>query len=487
MTIRADALDAHAMAITQGILPPEEALSDDLRLKDITNDVTRPLERFPGVAWWIAFGFAATLLGFFVFVVFNLLRRGQGIFGIHNPVGWAVDITNFVFWIGIGHAGTLISAILFLLRQKWRTAINRSAEAMTIFAVMTAGLFPLLHTGRQWVTFWLFPYPNDRLLWVNFRSPLLWDVFAVSTYFTISLLFWYSGLIPDFATIRDRAKSLLRKSIFNKLSFGWTGSVRNWNHYEKAYLIFAGASTALVLSVHTVVSYDFASSILPGWHTTIFPPYFVAGAIFSGFAMVVTLVTFMRWGFKLEHLITLRHMELMNKIILVTGSMVGFAYMTEFFIAWYSENPYERFVFLNRAFGPFYWAFWTMFICNAVIPQVFWFKKMRTSIPVMFIISLLVNVGMWFERFNIIVSSLHRDFLPSSWDYYKPTWYDWGWTAGSFGFFLTLFLIFVRFFPVISMAEMKSSLPNPAGTGSSAEPLMATHHSSHQEGQVSHG
>ncbi len=467
MTVRADALDAHAMAIAEGILPSEEMLSPDLRLKDVTNDVLTPLERFPSGGWWIMFAGASGLLGMFLFVVFNLLRRGQGIFGIHNPVGWAVDITNFVFWIGIGHAGTLISAILFLLRQKWRTAINRSAEAMTIFAVMTAGMFPLLHTGRQWLGFWLFPYPNDRLLWVNFRSPLLWDVFAVSTYFTISLLFWYSGLMPDFATIRDRATSLFRKKIFNALSLGWTGSVRNWNHYEKAYLIFAGASTALVLSVHTVVSYDFASSILPGWHTTIFPPYFVAGAIFSGFAMVVTLVVIMRYAFKLQHLITLRHMELMNKIILVTGMMVGFAYSTEFFIAWYGENPYERFVFLNRAFGPFYWAFWTMFICNVAVPQMFWFKRMRTSIPVMFVISILVNVGMWFERFNIIVSSLHRDFLPSSWDYYKPTMYDWGWTAGSFGLFFTLFLVFVRVFPVIAMAEMKATLPNPVGKGKS--------------------
>ena len=463
MTVRADMMDAHAKAVAEGIIPSEEYLSRDLRLKDVTNDVIRPLERFPNAAWWLTVGVTGALVALFVFVVATLLHRGQGIFGIHHPVGWAVDITNFVFWIGIGHSGTLISAILFLLRQKWRTAINRSAEAMTIFAVMTAGLFPLLHTGRQWVAFWLIPYPNDRLLWVNFRSPLLWDVFAVSTYFTMSLLFWYSGLMPDFATIRDRAKSLFRKKIFNTLSLGWTGSVRNWNHYEKAYLIFAGTSTALVLSVHTVVSYDFASSILPGWHTTIFPPYFVAGAIFSGFAMVITLLVIMRQAFRLEHLITMRHLELMNKIILVTGSMVGLAYLTEFFIAWYSENPYERFVFLNRAFGPFYWAFWTMFICNVMVPQIFWFKRMRTTIPIMFLASILVNVGMWFERFNIIVSSLHRDFLPSSWDYYKPTIYDWSWTAGSFGFFFTLFLVFVRFFPVISMAEVKSSLPNPAG------------------------
>lgn len=463
MSTAVDMTDAKIRAEAEGILPPESPLGHDLRLHDVTRDVIRPLERFPGLLWWLTIGFTGLLLAGFIFVVYNLLRRGQGLFGIHHPVGWAVDITNFVFWIGIGHAGTLISAILFLLRQRWRTAINRSAEAMTIFAVMTAGLFPLLHVGRQWLAFWLVPYPNDRLLWVNFRSPLLWDVFAVSTYFTISLLFWYTGLVPDFATIRDKARSALRKTIFNRLSFGWTGSVRNWNHYEKAYLIFAGLSTPLVLSVHSVVSFDFATSLVPGWHTTIFPPYFVAGAIFSGFAMVVTLVVIMRWGFKLEHLITMRHMELMNKIILVTSMMVGLAYCTEFYIAWYSENPFERYVFLNRAFGPFWWAFWTMFICNVMVPHVFWFKRMRRSLPVMFVASILVNIGMWFERFNIIVSSLHRDFLPSAWDYYKPTIYDWTWTAGSFGFFFTLFLLFARLFPVISMAEMKSSLPNPVG------------------------
>lgn len=442
----------------------EEFLSRDIRLGQVTKDVIAPTERMPSITWWLAFLGASSLLGVGVLVVLILLIRGQGIFGISHPYGWAFDITNFVFWIGIGHAGTLISAILFLLRQRWRTAINRSAEAMTIFAVMTAGIFPLLHTGRQWVAYWLVPIPNDRLLWVNFRSPLLWDVFAVSTYFTISLLFWYTGLVPDFATMRDKAKNFFRKKFYGALSLGWTGSMRDWNHYEKAYLLFAGMSTALVLSVHTVVSYDFATSIVPGWHTTIFPPYFVAGAIFSGFAMVVTLLVFMRTAFRLEHYITIRHMELMNKIILLTGMLVGYAYLTEFFIAWYSENPFERYVFVNRLTGPFAPAFYIMFFCNVLVPQVFWFKKARTSIPIMFVISLLVNVGMWFERFNIIVSSLHRDFLPSNWDNFVPTIYDFGWTIGAFGLFFTLFLLFVRVFPTVSIAEIKHTLPKPADT-----------------------
>ncbi len=440
----------------------EQFLSRDIRLGHVTKDVVAPTERMPSMGWWIGFLIASGMLGIGAITIYILLTRGQGIFGLSHPYGWAFDITNFVFWIGIGHAGTLISAILFLLRQKWRTSINRSAEAMTIFAVMTALIFPLLHTGRQWVAYWLVPLPNDRLLWVNFRSPLLWDVFAVSTYFTISLLFWYTGLVPDFATMRDKAKNFLRKKIYGALSLGWTGSMRDWNHYEKAYLLFAGMSTALVLSVHTVVSYDFATSIIPGWHTTIFPPYFVAGAIFSGFAMVVTLLVFMRTAFKLEHYITIRHMELMNKIILLTGMLVGYAYLTEFFIAWYSENPFERYVFMNRLTGPFSWAFYIMFFCNVAVPQIFWFKKMRTSIPVMFVVSLLVNVGMWFERFNIIVSSLHRDFLPTNWDNFSPTIFDFGWTIGAFGLFLTLFLLFVRVFPTVSIAEIKHSLPKPA-------------------------
>ncbi len=450
-------------ASAEELLPPAELVSRDIRIGHVTRDVIAPTEVMPGPGWFIAFGISLTMLGIGVVTITRLLMQGQGIFGISHPVGWAFDITNFVFWIGIGHAGTLISAILFLLRQYWRTAINRSAEAMTIFAVMTAGLFPLLHTGRQWVTFWLFPYPNERLLWVNFRSPLVWDVFAVSTYLTISLLFWYQGLVPDFATMRDKAKNLIRKKIYGVLSLGWTGSMRAWNHYEKAYLIFAGLSTPLVLSVHSIVSFDFAVSILPGWHTTIFPPYFVAGAIFSGFAMVVTLTVIMRKAFKLEHLITIRHMELMNMIIMATGTMVGYAYLTELFTAWYSENPYERFVFFNRAFGPYAWAFWTMMTCNAFIPQIFWIKRARRSIAVMFVVSIFVNIGMWFERFNIIVTSLHRDFLPSAWEIYVPTIWDFGWTIGAFGLFFTLFLLFCRVAPTISLAEMKYTLPNPTG------------------------
>lgn len=362
---------------------------------------------------------------------------------------------ELVFWIGIGHAGTLISAILFLFRQKWRTSINRSAEAMTIFAVMTAGIFPLLHVGRQWQAFWLFPYPNTRALWVNFRSPLLWDVFAVSTYFLISLTFWYIGLVPDLATVRDRAKNKIRKTVYRVLSLGWVGSARGWNHYETAYMLLAGLSTPLVLSVHSIVSFDFAVSILPGWHTTIFPPYFVAGAIFSGFAMVVTLLVIARKVFKLESYIRIVHLENMNKIIMVTGLMVGYAYATEFFTAWYSGNHYERFVFINRAFGAYGWAYWTMVTCNVLVPQLFWAKKIRRSIPAMFAISIFVNIGMWFERFVIIVSSLHRGFIPSTWSMYAPTGVEVGILIGSFGIFFTCFLLFARLFPTIAMAEIK--------------------------------
>ena len=424
---------------------------------DLANDVCKPLESFPTGKWYACFAFSLAALIVGVYCGHGLFTRGIGVWGLNQPVGWAVDITNFVFWIGIGHAGTLISAILFLFRQKWRTAINRSAEAMTIFAVMTAGIWPLIHTGRPWLAFyWLFPYPNQRQLWVNFRSPLLWDVFAVSTYFTISLLFWYIGLIPDIATVRDRAKNKIRKFVYTVLSFGWRGSARNWNHYEMTYLILAGLSTPLVLSVHSIVSFDFAVSILPGWHTTIFPPYFVAGAIFSGFAMVLTLLVIAREVFNLKAYIKLVHLENMNKIMLLTGMMVGYAYIMEFFIAWYSGNAYEQFIFINRATGPFMWAYWIMMTCNVIVPQVFWIRKWRRSIPVMFVCSLLINIGMWFERFVIIVTSLHRDYLPSSWRYYVPTLHDWGMTLGSFGFFMVLFLLFCRVLPSICMFEVKT-------------------------------
>jgi len=446
--------------------PSTEAILPDVLVRggktfaDVNDDVSRPLESFPTGKWWFLFSICLGVLGIWAFSVGSFIYYGQGVLGINQPSGWGTDITNFVFWVGIGHAGTLISAILFLFRQKWRTAINRSAEAMTIFAVITALSFPILHTGRVWyAAFWLLPYPNQRNLWVNFRSPLLWDVFAVGTYFTVSAVFWYVGLIPDLASVRDRAKNKIRKAIYTFLSLGWRGSNKNWSHYEVAYMILAGLSTPLVLSVHTIVSFDFAVSQIPGWHTTIFPPYFVAGAIFSGFAMVVTLLVIMREMFNLKAYITLDHLEKMNKIIMATSLMVGYAYSCEFFIAWYSGSGFERYVFINRAFGPYWWAYWIMTGCNVFIPQLFWSRWARRSIPVMFVISLFVNIGMWFERYVIVVTSLHRDFLPSSWAMYVPTFYDWGWTLGSFGLFGSLFLLFCRFLPTIAMSEVKGVMP----------------------------
>ena len=413
--------------------------------------LTRPTSN----GWYFGFGIAFLLTMMMLYAVGYLFVRGVGIWGITIPIGWGFAIVNFVWWIGIGHAGTLISAILLLLRQSWRNSINRFAEAMTLFAVSAAGLFPLIHVGRPWLAYWLFPYPNTMNYWPQFRSPLVWDVFAVSTYATISLLFWFIGLVPDLATLRDRATGKIRQYVMGALSLGWRGSARHWRHYEAAYLILAGISTPLVLSVHTIVSFDFATSVIPGWHTTIFPPYFVAGAIFSGFACVMTLLLIARWSLNLDDLITIKHLENMNKIILVTGSIVGYAYATEFFIAWYSGNPYEKFAFINRAFGPYYWAYWTMISCNVLIPQLYWFKRMRTNLWVMFIISITTNIGMWFERFVIIVTSLHRDFLPSSWGYFKPTWVDMCTFTGTVGLFLTLFLIFARFLPMIAISEVK--------------------------------
>lgn len=429
-------------------------------LKDVSDDICAPVETFPGKGWVGLFLGAKTLLLFYICILASVVGVGIGLLGVNSPVFWGTMIVTFVFWIGIGHAGTLISAVLFLFRQKWRTSVARTAEAMTVFAVMTAGLFPLLHTGRPWLDYWLFPYPNQRgPLWVNFRSPLLWDVFAVSTYATVSMVFWYIGLVPDFATIKDRAKNKIRRSVYGALSLGWRGTAKNWSHYEMVYLILAGLSTPLVLSVHTIVSFDFAVSNLPGWHTTIFPPYFVAGAIFSGFAMVVTLMTLVRIGFpEFKNYVTLDHMEVMNKIIMTTGMLVGYAYAAEFFIAWYSGNAYERFVFVNRAFGPYGWSYWVMVTCNVIIPQLFWFRRFRRSIPVMFVVSIFVNIGMWFERFVITVTSLHRDFLPSSWGMYAWSWFDTGVLVGSFGMFLTLFLLYLRLFPAISIAEVKPVL-----------------------------
>jgi molybdopterin-containing oxidoreductase family membrane subunit len=410
--------------------------------------------------WWPAFLISAGMAGMMFAMIAYLVATGVGVWGLNQPAGWAWDITNFVFWIGIGHAGTLISAILFLLRQKWRTSINRAAEAMTLFAVACAGVFPMIHVGRIWLApIYLAPLPNGNDIWPQFRSPLLWDVFAVSTYGTVSLLFWYIGLIPDLATMRDRATSKLRRLAYGFFALGWTGSNRHWSNYEKAYLLLAGLSTPLVLSVHSIVSFDFAVSQVPGWHTTIFPPYFVAGAIFSGFGMVLTLLIPLRTLCKLEDLITVRHVELMGKVVLATGSIVGYAYGMEFFIAWYGGNPNELYAFKNRAFGPYWWAYWSMISCNVICPQLFWFKKIRTNLVVVFIISIFVNIGMWFERFVIIVTSLHRDYLPSSWGYFSPTYVDILTFVGSFGLFCTLFLLFMRFLPMIAISEVKGVTP----------------------------
>ena len=426
---------------------------------EVTHDVCRPMEGSPGTLWWMAFLVALSFLGLGVAAVSYLLSKGVGVWGLNRTVGWGFDITNFVFWVGIGHAGTLISAVLFLFRQRWRTAVNRSAEAMTIFAVMCAGLFPIIHMGRPWLAFFVFPYPNTRgPLWINFRSALCWDVFAISTYFLISLGFWYIGLIPDLATLRDRTRSRIKRALFGFFSLGWSGSMRTWLRYETVYLLLAGLATPLVFSVHTIVSMDFATSVIPGWHTTIFPPYFVSGAIFSGLAMVLTLMLIARKTMGLEDYITQRHVSAMCKLIIATGGIVGTAYATEFFIAWYSGNEYELFVFLNRALGPYAWAYWIMVSCNVLIPQLLWFRWVRENLLLVWILSIFINIGMWFERFVIIVTSLHRDFLPSSWALYLPTKIEVATLLGSFGLFFTLFLLFCRFLPVIAIAEIKGVL-----------------------------
>ena len=447
------------MSASTAAWPPRESLVEGApSYAEVTREIAAPLERPATTAWWVAFLVAASALALGIALVAYTINVGIGAWGLNRTVGWGFDITNFVFWVGIGHAGTLISAILLLLRQQWRTSIARAAEAMTIFAVMCAGIFPLIHMGRPWLAFWMFPYPNTRgSLWVNYRSPLVWDVFAISTYFTVSLLFWYLGMIPDFATMRDRARGL-RQKLYGWLSLGWDGSARSWQRYEKACLLLAGLATPLVVSVHTIVSFDFSTSVIPGWHTTIFPPYFVAGAVFSGFAMVMTLLLITRRVMRLERLITLRHLDYMAKVLLTTGLIVGFAYATEVFIAWYSASRFERFTFWNRAFGPYAWAYWLMVFCNIVVPQMFWFARARRSLPLLFAGALLVNVGMWFERFNIVVISLHRDYLPSSWSMYVPTPVELGILLGSFGLFFTCFLLFVRVAPVVAFHEVKHTL-----------------------------
>ncbi len=409
--------------------------------------------------WWIGFGIGFVLTNMMLVSLIYLFARGTGIWGVNIPVGWGFAIINFVWWIGIGHAGTLISAILLLLRQEWRTSINRFAEAMTLFAVACAGIFPVIHTGRPWLAYWLFPYPNTMGLWPNFRSPLIWDVFAVSTYASVSLLFWYVGLIPDMATLRDRTVKIIPKRIYGVLSLGWRGSVRHWHRYETAYLLLAGLSTPLVVSVHTIVSFDFAVSITPGWHATIFPPYFVAGAVFAGFAMVLTIAIPLRRVYELQDFVTAQHLDYMARVMLATGLIVGYGYLTEAFMAWYSANPYETFMMSNRMTGPYAPVYWLLITCNILSIQALWFEKVRATPIGLFIVAMFVNVGMWLERFIIVATSLHRDFLPSSWAMYAGTVWDWSLFIGTLGFFVSLLFLFIRFLPMISIFEMKTMVP----------------------------
>jgi len=440
-------------------------VTSGLGFKDITDNVTGLALRKTPIAWYIAFVLALGLLGLLKLTIMLLVFTGVGVWGNNQPNAWGFPIVNFVFWVGIGHAGTLISAILFLFRQNWRTAINRFAEAMTIFAVMCAGLFPALHVGRPWLAYWLFPIPNQMAMWPQFRSPLLWDVFAVSTYATVSLLFWYTGMVPDFATLRDRSKGKIPRALYSVVALGWNGSARHWHRFERAYLLLAALATPLVLSVHSVVSFDFAIAQLPGWHTTIFPPYFVAGAIYGGFAMVITLAIPAREWFGLKDIITMRHLENMAKVMLGTGLIVVYAYAIEFFTAWYSGHTYEMGAFYLRALGPYQWAFGLMVFCNCIGPQIMWFKWARNNIWTLLFAAMCVNIGMWFERFVITITTLSRDFMPSSWANFVPTQIDILMFIGSFGLFFTMFLLFCRFLPMIAMAEVKSVMPQAHGHG----------------------
>jgi Ni/Fe-hydrogenase subunit HybB-like protein len=445
--------------MSQPIAPVRHVLIEGNKsYHNITEDLCTPTETTPSREWIVAFALSVLFLCLYVFAICWTVWKGIGEWGANRTINWAWDITNFVWWIGIGHAGTLISAILLLFRQRWRTGVNRAAEAMTIFAVICAGQFPIFHMGRVWLAFFIFPFPNTRgPLWTNFNSPLLWDVFAISTYFSVSLLFWYTGLVPDLATVRDRATGFRRK-MYEIASFGWTGSAKHWQRWESLSLVLAGISTPLVLSVHTIVSFDFATSVVPGWHTTIFPPYFVAGAIFSGFAMVQTLMVITRKVLHLEEYITINHIESMNKVIVLTGTIVGVAYLTELFVAWYSGYVYEQFAFYNRVFGIYWWSYFGMMFCNVISPQLFWSRSIRRSIWWTFFLSVVVNIGMWFERFVIIATTLARDFLPSSWSYYSPTWVEISIFTGTIGLFFTLYLIFTRVAPVVAIAEVKSIL-----------------------------
>jgi Ni/Fe-hydrogenase subunit HybB-like protein len=440
---------------------PEPLIGPGHTFASVTDKITAVvLSGQQPLSWIIVVSIGFMLMGMLGMAITYLLLKGVGIWGVNIPIGWGFAIINFVWWIGIGHAGTLISAILLLLKQDWRTSINRFAEGMTIFAVMCAGLFPLIHTGRPWLAaYWLFPYPNSMSIWPQFRSPLIWDVFAVSTYFTVSLMFWYVGLIPDLATLRDKAKHIWIKRAYGALSLGWRGSARHWQRYEHIYLLLAGLSTPLVLSVHTVVSFDFSIGIIPGWHATIFPPYFVAGAIYAGFAMVLTLAIPLRAIYGMEDFFTIRHLENMAKVTLLTGMIVAYGYISEAFFGWYSANKYEGFMIWNRMTGPYWYMYWTLIFCNIITPQWLWFRKVRTTPALLFMVAMVVNVGMWLERFVIVVTSLHRDFLPSSWGMYYPTIWDVMTFVGTIGMFVTLFFLFVRFLPMISIFEMRTAVP----------------------------
>ncbi len=435
-------------------------------MSSVTNKISSiVLTQKTPLSWYIGFAIAFGLMQLLLVSIVYLLVAGVGVWGLNVPVAWGLAIVNFVWWVGIGHAGTLISAILLLLRQQWRTSINRFAEAMTLFAVACAGLFPLLHLGRPQYFYWLMPYPSTMGVWPQFRSPLVWDVFAVSTYATVSLLFWYVGLIPDMATLRDRSRNRFARAIYGILAMGWRGSARHWRRYEQAYLLLAGLATPLVISVHSVVSFDFAVSLLPGWHATIFPPYFVAGAIFSGFAMVLTLAIPLRAVYGLQDFVTMRHIENMAKIMLVSGLIVCYGYGMEAFTGWYGGHDLEMFVMSNRAFGPYAPYYWALIFCNVGVTQLLWFKKIRTSVPILFVVALVANVGMWLERFIIVVTSLHRDFLPSSWDMYTPTFWDWSLYFGTIGLFFSLLFLFIRFLPMISIFEMRELLHDVESEG----------------------
>ena len=455
-------LDASASAVVRDErLPVIEPGHSFASVTDHISAIT--LQHKTPRSWFVGFGISLMLLMVFFVATGHLLMNGIGVWGNNIPVAWAFDIINFVWWIGIGHAGTLISAVLLLFRQAWRTSINRFAEAMTLFAVACAGMYPILHLGRPWIFYWLMPYPNTFGLWPQFRSPLIWDVFAVSTYATVSLLFWYVGLIPDLATLRDRTKNKFAAIIYGAFALGWRGSASHWQRYQTAYLLLAGIATPLVVSVHSIVGLDFAVSVLPGWHFTLMPPYFVAGAIFSGFAMVMTLAIPLRIVYKLEDFITMRHLANMAKVMLTTGMIVSYGYLMEAFFAYYSGNTYERYMAINRALGPYWWSYWALLSCNLLAPQLFWFRWARHNVPLLFVISIVVNIGMWLERFVIIVISLHRDFLPSSWEHYTPTVWDWAQFLGSMGLFFTLLFLFIRFLPVISIFELRELVHETGG------------------------